>query len=328
MQKIDGLFAALLGEQRPNFGNPGRIGHEANADLGLVLGGSNVKLLSFTPACYAQFCEHLTPHRRSMPESVSRRLLEPAAVPTATGRKVSLHARAAATMQQGRIFLPLQTMVDVWEWLHAGKAGSRGGSVRNALQRTLFPAEATPPPTPIPSPPPAAPPTQPELAPAATEASGEDLPISEQLADLGLEAIFERFDTEEVLLSDIPRPKYITDLAADGDDPDTLLAWPDDEGPGSIWIIKDREGYRAALLGPKIALAYERRVTISAQGFRLRSLTLTALRTGRDLRSLLHRNGGIGDGYLLVTTHGDRAVAAVVDIERLARLLGFIHPEA
>lgn len=332
MQNITDLFAILLSGREPRFGDPDRIGSETNTEIGLVLGGGNVRLISFTPASYAQFMEHLSPHRRSMPGPVSKKLLEPADVLVATGRKASVHARSPATKHQGRIFLPLQAMVDTWSWLHDGKAGTRGGSVRNALEKALSPLEDTtpppsPPPAPSPSPPLPAPPPPPQPIPAPAAAPrAEELSVTKQREDLWLEAIYENFDAVQVHLSDIPRPKHLMDLAADGQSPEELLAWPDEEGPGSVWIIVDRAGYRAALLGPEIARAYEDRMRKQAPGFVLDSLPLTNLRLERDLRSRMHRSGGIGDGYLLVTTHRDRAVAAVVGIEKLARLLGFTHP--
>lgn len=199
-------------------------------------------------------------------------------------------------------------------------AGSRGGTVRNALERVIQTPEVQ---APAQQPPPLAPAPLPAPVPVPTHTTKEDesLSLDEQLAKLGLGAVGEFFDVVLVRTKNIPRPGDITALAADGADREELLTYPDEDDPGSIWIIEDPKGYRAALLGPKIAQTYEGRMQRSEPGFiGIRSLTHTALKTTKDLRSNLHQ-GRPSDGYLLVTTHGNRAIGAVIDTEKLARIL-------
>lgn len=324
MKRTADLITRLLSDQRPRLGEPGRIGQEHGSEVCLVLGNGNVKLISFTREGYETFAGHFSEHRRAMPEKVFRKLPEPARLPVLSGRKPDLNAKSGAAIHQGRVYLPLQTVMDVWEWLHEGKVGSGSGSVRNALQRSLSSPAAAPPLVVVRVPP--VPPAPPHAAPIRVLADEEMLPGDEKLADLGLEELSTCFDVEVVKLNQVPLPKQLVDLVADGSDREELLTWPDADGPGAIWIIEDKAGYHAALLGPKIARAYEERIRVSAVGFRLPSITHSLLRGTRDLNGALHRSGGLGAGYLLVTTHGDRAIGAVVDIEKLKLILGLSDP--
>lgn len=125
MRTVEDLLALLIHEKRPDFTAASKISRETSDELGFVLGRRNIVLCSFTPAGYRKFHDLFAPYRRrSMPEQVLKKLLDPATLPTVSGQQVDLPAKSGAAVYKGRVFLPQQAMLDVWEWLGAGAAPS------------------------------------------------------------------------------------------------------------------------------------------------------------------------------------------------------------
>ena len=100
-------------------------------------------LVSLDPDVYKRFYDALRPHERGFPEQVRKALPDPEGIQQGTQQDIRRRALSGALQIGGKVILNWLAIVTLKEWLD-GKIGRRGGTVRNAIEKSLTAMQAEP----------------------------------------------------------------------------------------------------------------------------------------------------------------------------------------